>query len=294
LGNGSRCNVLRLRLRKLLLWLNVVCLDAPLVAIAWQWVFAHCLHVGVSVWARAALFLTAWLIYLVDRLADAISLQTNCARSVRQQFCLLHKKLWLGLIPAVGLVDAAIVLLRLNRDLLISGACLSGIAAVYLAVNYAFSELWEIIPLKEITVGFLFSAGTLLVLIPKFALPPSTVEPLPALLAMLLFAILCSLNCMSIAVWERDLDRAQRKHSIATRYPGIGVPIRVSCIVVAVAALLLATLCSSLLPIAISLSVGASLLALLHFLPIGDDERTALADLVLLTPVAFLFAESLS
>jgi hypothetical protein len=283
-----------LRPKKLLLWLNVVCLDAPLVAIAWQWLFARSLHVGVSIWAREALFLTAWLIYLVDRLADALSLQVNSPRSARQQFCLRHKKLWLGLIPVVGMIDAAIIFLHLNRDVITSGACLGGVAALYLAVNYAFSEVWEVIPLKEITVGFLFSAGTLLVLIPKFALVPSIVGRSSELLAMLLFAILCSLNCMSIAVWERDLDRAQRKHSIATRCPGIGVPIRVFCLVVAVAALLLAATASSLLPVAMSLSVGAALLATLHFVSIGDDERTALADLVLLTPVAFFFAASLS
>jgi hypothetical protein len=227
------------------------------------------------------------LIYLVDRLADALPLQTDSPRSVRQQFCLRHKKLWLGLIPAVGLVDAAIVLLRLNRDVLISGACLSGIAAVYLAVNYAFSEVWEIIPLKEIAVGSLFSAGTLLVLMLSFALIPSIVGRASTLLAMLLFAVLCSLNCMSIAVWERDLDRAQRKHSIATRCPAIGVLIRAFCILVAVVALLLAAASASLFPIAMSLSVGATLLAMLHVISIGRDERTALADLVLLTPLAF-------
>jgi hypothetical protein len=245
-------------------------------------------------WARGALFLTAWLIYLVDRLADALSLQANSPRSARQDFCLRHRELWLGLIPAVGLIDAAIILLRLNRDVITSGASLGGIAALYLAVNYAFSEVWEVIPLKEITVGFLFSAGTLLVLIPKFALIPATVGHFPALLAMLLFAILCSLNCMSIAVWERDLDLAQRKHSIATRYPGIAIPVRIFCIIVALAALLLAIVVSSLTPIAISLSVGAALLAILHFLSTENDVRTALADLVLLTPVAFFLAESLS
>ncbi len=198
------------------------------------------------------------------------------------------------MIPVVGLIDASIVLSRLSHDVITSGASLGGVAALYLVINYAFSEVWEVIPLKEITVGFLFSTGTLLVVIPKFALVPSIVVRSPALMAMLLFAILCSLNCMSIAVWERDLDRAQRKHSIATWCADIGVPIRVFCIVVAVAALLLAVVVSSLLPIAISLSAGAALLAILHFVSIGNDERTALADLVLLTPVAFFFAESLS
>lgn len=173
-----------------------------------------------------------------------------------------------------------------------SGTCLGGVAALYLAINYAFSEVWEVVPLKEITVGFLFSAGTLLVVIPKFALGLSNMGRSVVLVAMLLFAILCSLNCMSIAVWERELDRAQRKHSIATRCPGIGISIRVFCVFVALAALLMAAIDSSLLPIALSLSVSAALLAILHFVSIGDDERTALADLVLLTPLAFFFVAS--
>ncbi len=167
---------------------------------------------AVSIWAHGALFLTAWLIYLVDRLADALSLQANSPRSARQHFCLRHKKLWLGLIPVVGSIDAEIILLRLNRDVITSRACLGGVAALYLAVNYAFNEVWEVVPLKEITVGFLFSAGTLLV-ISKFTLVPLNVGRSLALLAMLLFAILCSLNCMSIAVWERDLV----EHSRSTR-----------------------------------------------------------------------------
>jgi hypothetical protein len=281
-----------LRPKKAFLWLNAVCLDAPLVAIAWQWLFARSLQISVSMRVRAALFLTAWLIYLVDRLADVLSLQANSPRSARQEFCLRHKTLWLGLILLVGLSDTAIVLLCLNRDIITYGAILGGIAALYLVINYAFSEAWEIIPLKEIAVGLLFSAGTLLVPVLKLALAPSTAERSSALLAMLLFALLCSLNCMSIAVWERDLDRAQRKHSIATRLPGIGVPVRISCLFVALAALPLAIITSSPVPIALSLSVSAALLAMLHFLSIGNDERTALADLVLLTPVAFFLAES--
>jgi hypothetical protein len=283
-----------LRSKKPLLWLNVVCLDAPLVAIAWQWLFARYLHVAVPVWARGALFLTAWLIYLLDRLADTLSLQADSPRTAREQFCLRHKEFWLGLVAAVALVDAVIVLWRLNRHVLIPGACLSGIAAVYLAINYAFSEVWEIIPLKEITVGCLFSAGTLLVLFPNFGPALSSVGRASVLLAMLLFAVLCSLNCMSIAIWERDLDRAQRKHSIATRCPGIGGPIRAFCILVAVTALLLAATSVSLFLIAISLSVAAALLAMLHFISVGRDERTALADLVLLTPLAVLVMELLS
>lgn len=168
---------------------------------------------------------------------------------------------------------------------------LAGVAALYLVVNSGFSEVWEIIPLKEIIVGFLFSAGTLLVMIVQLALVLPNVGRWPALLAMLFFAILCSLNCMSIAVWECALDRAQRKHSIATRWPGAGQPIRVCCFVVAATALSLPLFARSLFPIAISISAGAALLSSLHSLSVENDDRTALADLVLLTPFAFFVVE---
>ena len=55
-------------------WLNLVCLDAPLVSVAWLWLFARTFHATVDPVNCAALFLTAWLIYLADRLADSCSL----------------------------------------------------------------------------------------------------------------------------------------------------------------------------------------------------------------------------
>ncbi len=280
-----------MRPKKPLLWLNVVCLDAPLVAIAWQWLFARYLHVTVSVWARGALFLTAWLIYLIDRLGDARSLKADSEPSVRQQFCLQHQRLWIGLIFATALLDAIIVISRLDRDLLLPGACLNGIALVYLAINYAFGQLWEILPLKEISIGLLFAAGTLLAVFPRFAIVTAGLGGPAVMSAISFFAILCSLNCMSIAAWERDLDGNQGKRSIATRCPRIGFSVRISCFVLAAAVLLLGVAEHQLFPIAICLSVSATLLAILHFVRARRDERTALADLVLLTPVALFFVE---
>lgn len=274
-----------------LLWLNVACLDAPLVAVAWQWLFARSCHITVSAAARGSLFLTAWLIYLIDRLADALSLQADSPKSLRQQFCSRHTRLWMGLTPVIATLDAIIVLSRLDRDLLLSGACLGGIAFVYLALNYAFSQLWETIPLKEITVGFLFAAGTLIVLVPKFSLATSITGRSTVTFAALLFATLCSLNCISIAVWECDFDRSQGKHSIATRWTGVSISARIVCIVLAAASLVLAVADHQLLPLAVCLSVSSMLLAILHSVSIQCDERAALADLVLLTPVALLFAE---
>ena len=64
-------------------WLNFLCLDAPLVAIAWQWLFARCLHVELANGSRLGLFLTAWLIYLIDRLVDTTLLAQGTPKSAR-------------------------------------------------------------------------------------------------------------------------------------------------------------------------------------------------------------------
>src|SRR3954463_15912958 len=77
-------------------WLNVVCFDAPIVAVAWQWLFARSFQVPIARGATAALFLTAWLIYLTDRLVDSVLLERWAPLSLRQEFCLRYRWLWVG------------------------------------------------------------------------------------------------------------------------------------------------------------------------------------------------------
>lgn len=268
-----------------------MCLDAPLVAIVWQWLFARSFHIDLLAPARDALFLTAWLIYLIDRLADSLSPHAAPERSLRQEFCSHHTKLWIGLTLAIAALDAIVVFSRLDHGLVLFGAFLGGGAFVYLTLNYAFSRLWKTVPLKEIAIGFLFAAGTLLVLAPQLWLGIFAVGKSTIVFAAFLFAALCSLNCMSIAAWERDLDRSEGKHSIATRWPQAGSWVRVSCLVLAAVSLGLIISDHRLLRLALCLSVSAVLLAILQLVPIQRDERTALADLVLLTPLALILCE---
>lgn len=273
--------------RRPVVWLNIVCLDAPLVAIAWQWLFTRTFDIDLHAPACAALFLTAWLIYLIDRLADSLSPHTASERSLRQEFCSHHTKPWIALTLTIAVLDAIVVFSRLDHSLLFFGAFLGGGAFVYLTLNYAFSRLWKAVPLKEIVIGFLFAAGTLLVLMPRLFRTASATERSSAADGAFLFAALCSLNCMSIAVWERDLDQREGKHSIATRWPRVGLWVRAFCLVLAAAALGLIVLDHRLLGLALCLAAGA----MLHSISIQRGERTALADLVLLTPAALILAK---
>jgi len=154
------------------LWLNLVCLDAPIVALSWQWLFARTFGVPVSAANSAALFLTAWLIYLLDRFGDSISLPQNAPRSVRQEFCARHRKWWMLALGCVALVDASVIVTRVTSSTVVAGFVIGGIAVIYLVLNHRWSQLWRVLPVKEMTIGILFAAGAIASLLPVF--PPLT------------------------------------------------------------------------------------------------------------------------
>ena len=271
---------------KPLVWLNFVCLDAPLVAISWQWLFAHNFHLVVPLGHRIALFFTAWLIYLADRFGDSISLRTSQPKSLRQQFCSRHRNTWLEAIICVAIVDAIVIWKAVDYGTLVPGAILGALTIVYVAINHSHSEVWEIIPVKEFAVGCLFAAGTLLGVTPHiFA------ESWTMILAAILFAAVCWLNCVSIAIWERDLDRIQGRHSIATHWPRMNLPVGDVLPILLGGCALLVAFDLLLWPVACCLGASGLLLSALCFAPVSRDERTALADLVLLTPLVLLFVE---
>ncbi len=266
-------------------WLNLVCLDAPVVAVAWQWLFATTFHVPMQFGNSAALLLTAWLIYLADRLADASSLNPDGPRSLRQEFCLKHRRVWMGALMAVAAAAASAIWRNTAPVTFLVGAGVGSLALVYLVLNHPLGRIWRLLPLKEISIGVLFTAGTLVALLP--AVPPMG----PALLsAAIAFACLCALNCISIAGWERELDEAQQKISIATRYPALGRVLGKISSALALGAFGAALFYRDTAMVFGCIGLSALLLALLDMLPatIGTDRRTALADLVLLTPLLAL------
>lgn len=274
--------------RRPLLWLNLVCLDAPLIAVGWKWLFAHQFGVTMSVFATYVLFLTAWLIYAADRLADTIALTPLDPKSVRHEFCLRHRRSWLVAIVLIALIDAGIALTWLEAELFRPGLVLGLFATAYLIINYWFNQAWQTLPIKECLIGFLFAAGAL------FA-PAARISSLTSafVIAGIFFALLCSLNCISIAVWERDLDEQQHKRSIATRWGGAAGLARWAPLVLAAMCVVIALLQPAGRALFITLAGSAVLLSSLHFISIPRDERTALADLVLLTPYLLLLVNAL-
>ena len=143
---------------------------------------------------------------------------------------------------------------------------------------------------KETVIGFVFAAGTVLVGLPSL---PDAGSTIAFVTAAGLFAILCSLNCISIATWEGNLDLAQGKHSIATFSPRAKYYARVLLIVTT--SIFVILVCFRMLDAAPAecLATSSVLLFLLHLVPAARDERTALADLVLLSPLVCFPIEKL-
>ena len=99
----------------------------------------------------------AWLIYLVDRLADAFLASEFSAISAATVLFAIKNSGWFD---SCGLIDAEFSAAQSRRDHVRRKS--EGLAAVYLAVNYAFNEVWEVVPLKEISRIFVFGRTLLL------------------------------------------------------------------------------------------------------------------------------------
>lgn len=274
--------------RTRLLLCNVLCLDAPAVATSWLLLFANCFRLAVPAGNFTALFCTVWLIYLIDRFVDSRSLTSDMPRSARQMFCARNRNLWLVLISIVGLLDAAIICFTLDRIGILRGIFLGSIVAAYLAINWSWSKIWTVVPVKETIIGLLFAAGTLLALRPR-----SASLPVGALIGGGFLAALCFANCISIASWERELDRIQNKHSIATRF-GRMLRLRDSLTVTLTAgSVSLVMIDRETWPLSVCIAVSSIATSALDKISVSRDERSALADLVLLTPAIFFAIRSL-
>jgi hypothetical protein len=143
---------------------------------------------------------------------------------------------------------------------------------------------WWSIPMKEKAIGILFAAGTTLAVVAQ--LRGLTIS---FAAAVILFALLCTLNCLSIAAWERELDVAQGKASFVTGWPAVAQALKPIGYALAVVALGCAIFWRFAFPLWLCLAVSAFLLVRLNLSDrLPRDSRTALADLVLLTPLAVL------
>ncbi len=266
------------RLNPLALW-HLLSLDAPTVAALWTWFLARANHTRLPASCVVAMAIAVWMLYAADRLLDTRSIQPEHELEERHYFHRINSRAFVTGIIASALILAALLPSLAGESLrlyLILGAMLF---AYFVLIHSAANS--RRLP-KELAVGVFFSAATF---IPTISQHP---ELRPVLLpAAILFAVLCSLNCLFIYAWEHPVASPSTHPAthIALRFlDGLTIFAALAGLVLSIADPLL----NWQIPAACTLS--AVLLLLLHrsrhrFTPI---TLRAAADLCLLTPILFL------
>lgn len=184
------------------LWMNLLSLDAPLVALVWQDFLATCYPSLLRPAGRCALTLTVWSIYIADRLIDV---RGPAAENEPTRHRLYRQKRGLAkvLLTCVVFADLFIALLWLRPAVFSNGLLIGTGVACYLAV-FPFWRLAGLTRWKRPCAALLFTAGIFLVAW------TGTVNPWRVLggPAIALWA-LCLGNMMLIEWWEEPRSTAR-------------------------------------------------------------------------------------
>ena len=273
--------------RKLLLWINILSLDAPLVALVWQDFFASNLGVNLGLTPRLVLGLSDLDGLrggpLAGRLENLPGRGGHTTPPVRA-----GPPDWPGRGVDGGAFARTAALARhaLPAQLFRRGLVLVGFVAVYFAANQWPGRSRRLNGLKEIGVGVLFAAGTLVFVLPQAAWIPSAARlwwPATA------WSLLIFLNCYGISCWELERDRAEKQDSLLTRWPFLVRSFRTAALLLTVLALAPLLAGSAAASPRVDIAIAASSLGL-GILDgwggvLGTDALRVTADMALLTPL---------
>ena len=275
------------KLSKVLHLWHLLSLDAPTVAALWTYFIAATLRARIPRFAPFEMFLTVWIIYVCDRLLDGRQLNrqpfSQEGLEERHHFHHSHRVAFLLGIGGVAM-PLAVLLLRIPGTAVHLYLLLAGLLLGYFVIIHVIGHMARV-P-KELAVGFIFASA---VFIPTVATQPEL--RLALVPSGLLFAALCSLNCLFICSWEHERRRAPFQGAtdavtrIALRYLNQEA--------------ILIIIFGGILPfidrrtpweISFSCALAAMLMLQMHRnrLAFWPTTLRATADLVLLAPILFL------
>lgn len=263
-------------------WLTILSLDAPLVAVAWQ--FGITRAAGMA-WDTAGAFVlgaAVWLAYAADRWVEAQRLEPASVLTQRHWFH-RERRVLIAAVWVAVLVAALVVSLRvLDRRELVAGLILLVPVLAYLLSHQWVHRGHPWRAPKEICVALLFVAGV--------ACFPAARQPdllRQEALPLLVFGVLCFADCALISHWEHAVDRSHGQTSLALQFPTGRVYARVLPWATAAAALALAGFGrAGDRPLFACASLSGGLLGTIDLLEprLGRQLARALVDLALLTP----------
>jgi hypothetical protein len=260
-----------------LVYWHLLSLDAPTVAMLWAWGFAHAARVPLSAAATAVLGLGAWMIYVADRLLDALA--GGLCENLRERhfFHARHRRAFLVAAGGASIALLTLIAVGMSAAARREDAAIFAVFLLYFLVVH-LPGIRIRFP-REVVVGIVFAAACV---VPAWSQPGSSHPELAATTG--LFAALCWLNCAAIHVWEHD-------------GPSSLIPAGALCVATAATGLAIFSGQSG----ALRLEVAALASALLLFALDRDHRRSlrgpnppstlavrVLADAALLTPLLFV------
>ena len=179
---------------------SLLSLDALLVALAWQEVLAGVSGVDLHWNERVLLGSAVWIVYNVDHLLDGLvsKKSTYLSQAPRHTFVQKHPGFFIFSI-VIALVIALSLLPTISFSLCKGGALLALVTGLYLFFNFLLLDhkIWP--RGKEIIISMIFTLGC--GLIPFIQSNHKGV----LFFSMLLFFVICSINCSLIARLERGV-----------------------------------------------------------------------------------------
>lgn len=266
------------------LWPNLLGLDAPAVAVAWQWLFAGVFGANLPPVFHLILGLSVWCVYLADRLYDTTRAPETGVQTDRLRFTKRHFAVLSTVAAAAAIANLFLIIRHVPRPLMVTGLITASLLGVYYLIRLKGSaRIASAVP-REILCGMIFGLGC--VIAPHAFLPSGGGSKF--VVAAIFLGLVCSASCVLISVWEKEEDIAGNDRSMATSSSRI-IPHMAN---VLTGLILLVAVMAFFGPWRIHLAVCLSALALRMMLHFEDrlSQRTlrVLADAVLLTPLLFL------
>ena len=273
-------------------WPTVLSLDAPAVALLWQWQLAWAAGVALATSRAVILGAAVWLVYSADRWIEGRRLETDAIRTQRHYF--YHR--WRGPVAVIWMIVASAGLTaaftRLSGREIAAGLLLLTPVLIYLISHQHLHRHSPRRVPKEICVGLLFGAGVAVFV----AVAPAV--RLGALAGpLVLFMLLCFDNCVLISGWETAVDHSHNQMSFARQFPrGMALGRGLPWILAGVAAVMGAKASVAARPAFFCAGASGALLGLVDIAErrVGREVARVLADVALMTPVVSLFSHLLT
>ncbi len=271
-------------------WPTILSLDAPLVTLAWESLFAREAEARLAWHHYVIIGATVWLAYAADRWLESWRVPADRLVTPRHQFYYRHAGataiVWLLVLAgAVGLSLLRLTLREWGAGLVLAVPAIAYVLSHQLVHRH---HPWRV-P-KEVCVAALLTAGAGL-----FPAVDARTGWGGLLEAAGWFFALAFTNCALISAWERQVDREHGQESIVRSHPRWLPAVRGLpwLWLGAAGVLLLATPAGSATAARECAALSAGLLGLVDRLQprLGWAASRVLADAVLLTPAAWLVAQ---